>query len=59
MQGMNWETWITPAIVIAAYWALRVEIRGEIHSLRDRVDRISEDMAFLKGRLSAPAEKTE
>ena len=42
---MDWQAWITPVVVVAAYWSLR----REIGSLRDRVDRLAEDVAFLKG----------
>lgn len=52
---MDWQTFLTPAVVLAAYWSLR----REIGSLRDRVDRLAEDVAFLKGILSRPPEHAD
>ena len=58
---MDWQAFLTPAVVLAAYWSLRREIGSlrhrvdrEIGSLRDRVDRLAEDVAFIKGALTRP-----
>ena len=62
MNPMEWQAWITPALMIGLFGWLKADIhalRGEIHSVRERVGQLAEDVAFLKGALSRPPERAD
>ncbi len=43
--------WITPVVVVAAYWALRREINSRMDRLESQMGELRERMAHLEGLL--------
>jgi len=62
MNAMEWHDWITPALMIGLFGWLKADIhalRGEMHSIQDRENKLAEDVAFLYCILSRPPESVD
>jgi len=43
--------WVTPVVVVAAYWSLRREINSRMDRLESQIGELRERMAHLEGLL--------